>query len=178
MNVFVAGVHGVGKTHLASRIPASLGLTHTSASKLIKEERAMPTWGTDKRVSEVDANQAALSTAVSRHNGAGFHLLLDGHFVLLNKEGDFQPLEVDVFRALNLKGVILLEATPETVALRIQDRDGRNADLRHIAGFLSAEHIQAQKICGALDIPLKILEQPSLETFTEEIRAILKHSVS
>lgn len=78
MNAFVAGVHGVGKTHLSSRIPASLGLTHTSASKLIKEERAMLTWGTDKRVSEVDA-QAALSTEVSRHNSAGFHLLLDGH---------------------------------------------------------------------------------------------------
>ena len=84
MNVFVAGVQGVGKTHLSSRIPASLGLTHTSASKLIKEERAMLTWGTDVRVSEVDANQAALSTEVSRHNSAGFHLLLDGHFVLLD----------------------------------------------------------------------------------------------
>ncbi|NMX59076.1 ATP-binding protein [Pseudomonas sp. WS 5146] len=178
MNVFVAGIHGVGKTHLASRIPASLGLTHTSASKLIKEERAMPTWGSDKRVSQVDANQVALATAVSRHNGGGFYLLLDGHFVLLNKKGDFQPLEVDVFRALNLKGVILLEATPETVALRIQDRDGRNADLSHIAGFLSAERAQAQKICDALDIPLRVLEQPSLETFTEEIRAILKPSIS
>lgn len=173
MNVFVAGVHGVGKTYLASRIPASLGLTHTSASKLIIEERVLPTWGTDKRVSEVGANQATLATAVSRHNGAGLHLLLDGHFVLLNSEGDFQPLEVDVFRALNLKGVILLEATPETIAFRIKNRDGRGADLSHIAGFLSAERIQAHKICDALDISLKVLEEPSPETFAGEIRAIL-----
>lgn len=45
MNIFVAGVHGVGKTFLASQLPKALGLMQTSASKLIKEERALPDWG-------------------------------------------------------------------------------------------------------------------------------------
>lgn len=92
MNIFVAGVHGVGKTYLASRLPSTLGLIHTSASKLIKEERAMPSWGVDKRVSDVDANQIALAAAVKRHNDAGVQLLLDGHFVLLNNNGRLSAL--------------------------------------------------------------------------------------
>jgi adenylate kinase len=42
MNIFVAGVHGVGKTYLASRLPP---LMSTSASKLIREELATANWG-------------------------------------------------------------------------------------------------------------------------------------
>ena len=87
MNIFVAGIHGVGKTYLASHAASGSGMTHTSASKLIKEERGQATWSADKRVAEVDANQQALAKAIRRHNELGIKLLLDGHFVLLNNAG-------------------------------------------------------------------------------------------
>ena len=89
MNVFVAGIHGVGKTYVAGRLPPSYGLLHTSASKLIREERALPEWNTDKRVADVDENQVALASAVARYNGKGGRLLLDGHFILLNNKAKF-----------------------------------------------------------------------------------------
>lgn len=171
MNVFVAGIHGVGKTYLAAQLPTHVGLVHTSASKLIREERAMPNWGTDKRVSDIDANQIALAAAVKRYNDAGTRLLLDGHFVLLNAQGNFSRLGTDVFRPLNLDGVVLIEADPQIVAARIRERDGREPDIERIREFIATERTQAQLVCGELGIPLRILDAPSLEMFVEAVTA-------
>lgn len=176
MNVFVAGVHGVGKTYLASRLPATLGLIHTSASKLINEERATSNWGVDKRVSDVHANQSALVAAVKRHNDAGVRLLLDGHFVLLNAQGEFSHLDADVFKSLNLDGVVVLEADPGTISTRIRERDGRDTDISHLVEFIAAERSQAQLVCDELGIVLRVLKMPSPEIFTEAIMATVQRA--
>ena len=167
MNVFVAGIHGVGKTYLASRIPATSGLMHTSASKLIKEELSLPEWATDKLVADVDRNQLALAKAVARHNAKGTALLLDGHFVLLGKTGEFTPLGADVFKTLNLSKVLLIEADPTVVEQRIQNRDGLGRDFNWLATFMHLEREQAEAICTELNIPLRILESPDVEKFVD-----------
>ncbi len=162
MNIFLAGIHGVGKTFLASQLPPTIDLVHTSASKLIKEERQLPNWGLDKRVSDIDANQIALASAVRRHNNENTRLLLDGHFVLINDRGDFSPLDVEVFKALNLQSVILLEADPHIVANRIYERDGREVDVHHLLDFINIERSHAQLVCNKLGIPLTILNAPDI----------------
>lgn len=172
MNIFIAGIHGVGKTYLASRAALAAGMTHTSASKLIKEERALVTWSNDKRVSDVGANQQALVTALQRHNESGFRLLLDGHFVLLDGSGEMIRLGVAVFSALNLDGVVLVEETPQVVAQRIEDRDKRHVSIADLQVFMEAERGQAQTVCNALNIPLSILVSPTPEEFSA---AVIKH---
>ena len=169
MNIFVAGVHGVGKTYLAARLPSILGFAHTSASKLIKEERSMPSWSVDKRVSDVDANQLALATAVKRYNNTCTPLLLDGHFVLLDSSGNFVRLGTDVFGTLNISGVVLLEAEPQVIAARIQERDGRIVDIEHLTDFIAAERSQAKLVCDGLCIPMKVLVDPSSRAFAEVV---------
>lgn len=176
MNIFVAGVHGVGKTYLAARLPSTLGFTHTSASKLIKEERAMPSWGVDKRVSDVDANQLALATAVKRYNNTGTPLLLDGHFVLLDGSGNFVRLGTDVFGTLNISGVVLLEAEPQVIAARINERDGRIVDIDHLSDFIVAERSQAKIVCDGLGIPMRVLVDPSPQAFAEAV-SVLERTV-
>lgn len=166
MNIFVAGVHGVGKTYLASRLPADSGFFHTSASKLIKEELALPDWSADKRVTDVDRNQVALARAVARHNAAGTALLLDGHFVLLGASGEFLPLGAEVFRALNLSAVLLIEAKPEVVETRVRDRDNLRRDSEWLALFMHKERAQAEAVCRELGVPLRILASPSISEFS------------
>jgi adenylate kinase len=161
MNIFVVGVHGVGKTYLASQLPAPLGLIHTSASKIIDEERKMPNWSADKRASDVNANQLALAAAVQRHNAAGKRLLLDEHFVLLSAQGELTSLGTEVFESLNLDGVVLLEAAPNIIAMRIRERDGIEADIDHIVEFITVERSQLQMVCNEIDIPLLIVEVPN-----------------
>lgn len=169
MNIFVAGIHGVGKTYLAAQLPDRIGLMHTSASKLIREELTMPSWGTDKRVSDIDANQIALAAAVKRYNDAGTRLLLDGHFVLLNTQGEFSCLGTEVFRSLNLCGVVLIEADPYTVGARVRERDGQELSVEQMQEFIVTERMQAQLVCEELGIPLRILDAPSLDAFVQAV---------
>jgi adenylate kinase len=169
MNIFVAGVHGVGKTYLAQQLPVEFGLVHTSASKLIKEERSMATWGTDKKVSDVDGNQLALAAAVSRHNKAGVRLLLDGHFVLRDASGQFVRLGADVFGALNLNAVILLEAAPHLIAERVLERDAREESIEELRLFLDAERAQAMLVCEVLGIGLTVASSPTAADFAEMV---------
>lgn len=169
MNIFLAGIHGVGKTYLAERLPTGGGLLHTSASRLIKEERSLPGWGADKHVSDVDENQIALAKAVRRHNVSGTALLLDGHFVLLDKEGLFVLLGVEVFETLNLSAVVLVEAQTEVVASRVRQRDGLDRSPEWLAEFMAKERTQAELICGRLHLPLRILTSPSEGDFAAAI---------
>lgn len=172
MNIFVAGVHGVGKTYLAARAAAAAGLSHTSASKLIKEELALPIWANDKRVTDVDANQRALVAAIRRYNGFGTRLLLDGHFVLLGEADEMIRLEVDVFAALRLNGVILVETDPLTVAQRIADRDKRQVSIEYLQAFMYAERDQAQMVCAQLNTPLILLVSPLPEEFAASVASL------
>lgn len=173
MNIFIAGIHGVGKTFLASRAAHDAGMTHTSASKLIKEERALPSWSNDKRVVDVDENQIALAAAVRRHNVLGTRLLLDGHFVLLNSNNEMIRLEGEVFASLSLNGVILIEAEPLTIARRIEERDQRRAPIDHLQAFMKAERDHAQMVCAALHIPFALLDSPSSEEFAASIASFI-----
>lgn len=177
MNIFVAGIHGVGKTYLASQVTIAIGMTHTSASKLIKEERSLPTWSNDKRVSDVAENQRALADAVRRHNESGTRLLLDGHFVLVGQSGELIRLEVDVFANLNLTGVILIEAPTQVVSQRIAERDQRQVPLDHLEKFMNTEHEQAEKVCAELNIPLTILDSPTPEEFVESVNHLSGQSL-
>jgi adenylate kinase len=172
LNIFVAGIHGVGKSYLAGRLPASLGLLHTSASKLIREECALPTWGQDKRVANIDDNQIALAAAVARHNAQGSRLLLDGHFVLLDQSSQYVRLAPEIFRSLNLNAVILVEAPIEVVARRVLDRDGVSRSPAFLDEFAACERAQACAICAELSLPLQILVSPSDEEFASAIHAV------
>jgi len=169
MNIFVAGIHGAGKTFLASRAAPNVGLFHTSASKLIREERTSQTWTSDKRVNDVDENQIALAAAIKRHNEQGIRLLLDGHFVLLDQEGEMIYLGADIFASLNLSGVLLVESDVRTVAQRIEERDQRQVSLDHLQAFMEAERNQALKVCAEINIPLTVLLAPSVEKFLASI---------
>lgn len=171
MNIFVAGIHGVGKTYLAGRLPAGVGLIHTSASKLIREERDLPSWGQDKRVANIDDNQLALAAAVARHNAQGSHLLLDGHFVLLDQSSKFVSLAPEVFCSLNLKAVILVEAPADVVAHRLLGRDGVNREPAFLDNFAACERDHARAVCAELGLPLQILDSPSDEEFASAILA-------
>lgn len=173
MNIFVAGIHGVGKTYLASRLPSESGLKHVSASTLIKEQRALAEWNVDKLVTDVDENQIALAQAVARHNANNTSLLLDGHFVLLGQEGDFIPLGAEVFRALKLSAVVLIEATPEVVASRVVQRDEFYREPKWLANFMRRERAQAELVCTELNLPISVLTSPSDVVFENTLKGFL-----
>ncbi|WP_108098445.1 ATP-binding protein [Pseudomonas sp. GV071] len=171
MTVFVAGIHGVGKSFLCQKYAENFPVTYESASGLIRRERAQAAWSNDKKVSQIDDNQLALKTAVQKIKKEGESLLLDGHFVLINEKSEFVALESSVFRDLGILGVILLEAAPDVIASRLEARDSSKSSV-DIVGFLQKEREQARNICESLNVGLFILEQPGFAEFSRTASSI------
>lgn len=173
MTVFVAGVHGVGKSFLCQQYANDFSVTYESASGLIRKERAQVDWNTDKRVGNIDGNQIALRAAVQRIITAGQSLLLDGHFVLINDKSEFVELESSVFQDIGITGVVILEADAEVIASRLAARDSSRSAV-DIGLFLDRERAQAQYVCQELSVPLHILNQPDLSEFSKVVSQFFK----
>lgn len=173
MTIFLAGSHGVGKTYLAERTAARLGVQHATASQLIREEIGRSTWTDDRRVHDAAGNQDALIMAVRRRNVALPRLLLDGHFVLRDSEGQLIRLGVDVFSRLQIEAALLIEAPNELVAARLARRHGQVDELASIQALAVAEREHAIHVCAALNLPLILLQSPTEDQFASAVGDIL-----
>ncbi len=161
MTIFVAGVHGAGKTFAAKPACEKLGLVHSTASQLIREERGQASWDAAKVVSEVEQNQLALVSAVRRIREGGAKLVLDGHFVLRRAVGDHERLSTEVFRALNCTAVLLIRCPVPVLLERLQTRGDRSWSETEIDVFSEAEEEHGIHVATALNIPMVILDAPS-----------------
>ena len=169
MAIFVAGIHGVGKTFLAKPAAESLGLRYATASQLIRDERGRVTWSGGKFVDEVAQNQAALIAAASRLRDAGEKLLLDGHFVLRRAVGKYECLPESVFRDLGVSRVLLLECSPTIILSRLSGRGDNSWSEQDIQDFDHAEHQHSSAVCASLGIDHMTLTEPDLATFIAAI---------
>ncbi|MGN8134610.1 ATP-binding protein [Paraburkholderia sp. 22099] len=173
MTIFVAGMHGVGKTFLAKPASERLGLLHATASQLLREERGAVSWDANKRVGGIDENQRALIAAVSRIRATGRTLLLDGHFVLRGGDGEPVLLAPEVFRDLGCVGVVLLEASVEQIASRLQARGDDSWTLPQIARFAEEERKHTECVCSHLDVRCRKVESPTPAYFDAAVSALL-----
>ena len=172
--IFLAGVHGVGKGHLGIPVAKTLGISHLAASQLIREEKGRATWGTDKKVADLDDNQFALIRAVAQKRITDGDILLDGHFVLRNSEGILVPLEQSVFTDLKLSGVILLTEDANIIAGRLALRDGATTNLNEISKLADAESAHAHAVCQALGLPLLVLHAPTESAVLDAVARLQK----
>ncbi|HYW58108.1 MAG TPA: ATP-binding protein [Polaromonas sp.] len=170
--IFLAGVHGVGKGFLGTRVAKAVGVIHFTASQLIREEKGLATWGTDRKTSALDDNQVALIRAVSQKRLIHPKILLDGHFVLRNELGILTPLEKMVFRELHLTGVILLTEESNIIACRLAMRDGGATDVFAISELAEAESAHVQDVCHELGLPLTVINSPTEESLSVAIERL------
>lgn len=173
MIVFVGGIHGVGKTYLGVPAAQHLGIRHATASQLIREERGLQTWGTDKRVAGIDENQAALVSATTRLRAEGQRLLLDGHFVLRDTNGSLAEVDVQVFRDLQIGAVLLLATELDVVHGRLRERGDHSwseSELRLLADY---EEAHARRVSAELGLPLRHLVSPTRKEFVSALRGAL-----
>lgn len=171
--IFLAGVHGVGKGFLGTPVAKAVGISHFTASQLIREEKGLATWGTDKKTSALDDNQQALIRAVSQRRLIHPSILLNGHFVLRNEQGILTPLETMVFRELHLTGVILLTEESSIIASRLAMRDGGVTDVFAISDLAEAESAHARAVCHELGLPLTVLHSPTEESVSAAIERLI-----
>lgn len=173
MIIFVAGIHGVGKTYLARLAVQQLGIKHATASQLIREERETQSWTENKQVSEIHNNQIALISALKKIKNTGESLLLDGHFVLLGGNNVHIKISNEIFRALEIDAVILLEADPDTICARLIARGDHSWDTTSLASFAASESTHAVSVSSSIGLPLQRMKNAGHVQFISTIKSFL-----
>jgi len=171
MIIFVGGVHAVGKTFVLKPVCESLGIRHTTASQLIREQRGASSWTNSRQVSDIDENQQALITAVQRLGNEGDRVVLDGHFVLRQSIGVHEKISLDTFKQLMVRGALVLEAPSAIIMTRLLQRNDATWDETEVEVFAQQEREHAEFVCQRLSVPLTRLSSPS-ET---DVRAAIKN---
>jgi len=169
---FLAGVHGVGKGYLGAPVAKTLGISHCTASHLIREEKGKSTWDNNKKTADLDDNQVALIRAVEHRRSESSDILLDGHFVLRDSAGALVPLEQSVFAAMRLSGVILLTEDVQTIRDRLSVRDGVAKSVMEISELIDAESAHALAVCQAISLPLLVIHSPTESAILDAVRRL------
>ncbi|HYO95965.1 MAG TPA: ATP-binding protein [Polyangiaceae bacterium] len=149
--IFVGGIHGVGKTTLCRAVAEEMGVTHVSASELVRAGGGVSEPAT-KVVSQIAANQAALIAALGALDDQV--LILDGHFSLLTTESRIEAVPLSTFAAMEPVALVLVSGQTEDVRSRLRDRDGAEYDAELLSEFQDAEAAHAVRVGTALGRPL------------------------
>ncbi len=155
MMVFIGGVHGVGKSFFCNKLLEITGISTFSASKLI-EERKNITFKSDKLIVDIDDNQNYLLDAVDSLKDQKVDFVLDGHFCLLDGDGNVTRIPEQTFSDLKPDAIVLLTEKPEIIAERRNTRDGIKDDIELIRRFQNEEVSYAREVSEKMSIPIYI----------------------
>lgn len=153
--IFISGIHGVGKSYFCESVKIALGVDTYSASTLIAERKKVEFFQ-DKLIPDIDDNQQYLLSAIQDLNVINPLYLLDGHFCLLNAQGQITRIPHETFTSLNPDAIILLTEDPDVVACRRRSRDGIQHNAENIRLFQDEEITYAKEVSERLDVTLWI----------------------
>ncbi|TLS68127.1 hypothetical protein FEF65_03785 [Mariprofundus erugo] len=154
--LFVGGIHGVGKSTICQKAFGPLGYQCETASSLIAAHgRRIEK---EKRVNDVSDNQTVLLQQLQSAKEQYCRLLLDGHFTLINSQGQIEPIETAVFEAMNPGRLILIKGDTEEISRRLAARDNKKWDASFLTKFQNAEEGHARYVAEKIQVPLLIFE--------------------
>jgi len=151
--IFVAGIHGVGKTYLCQRLKKSMVVDHFSASQLISEFKSEKSSSTDKNVKNINNNQGLLLKAIEKYIQPTRPTLLDGHCCLLNSDHGVERIPIETFIGIEPCSVIVLYDEISSVVEKISRRDGVSYDAKLLSCFQDEEIKYDREIAERLRVP-------------------------
>ena len=174
--IFIGGVHGVGKTSMCLQLAKKTGICHVTASDLIKHERANQEMAIGKKTSDVDGNQEALINGLKRLMGDDDleHLILDGHFSIIDANGTICTINEDVFRALGIEIIILLHDDPASISERLIARDLHRYHGYDVAAHQQVETIHGQGVAEILKVPFITITAFNYQGLEDTVASVTK----
>ncbi|EKD8217488.1 ATP-binding protein [Listeria innocua] len=160
--ILLAGIHGVGKSTLLQQINEVYPIESHTISSLIKKASSQKTTNTSKRTGQINKNQDLWKKELKNIKTTSQKIILDGHFSLLNSQGDIVALPLETFDNVNISGVILKQEKPEIVRSRLLQRDNFNWDVAKIKTFQEVEEKSAKKYSLDTNTPLYIYNDDKL----------------
>ena len=167
--ILVAGVYGVGKSTLCSKLSSITGLPAFSAGDLISEING-ELYGENKVVKDAKSNQDILISAVDAKIKECPRFLLAGHFCIVDRYNNVEALPEYVFSNLHLEQIVLLEADVLRIAENVNRRDQREYPIQSLERLIACEREQAQKVAQELMTPLTV-HNMQFDSSDEEILA-------
>ena len=160
--IFLGGVHGVGKTTICKQFFVPSGYYCITASSLIKAYGARP--DKNKKVEKITDNQTMLIQQLNLEKKCQNHILLDGHYCLIDKHKRICPIEAETFRQINPLCLLLLKDFPINIASRLINRDDEKWTKDFIEQFQYSEENHAKRISCEFSIPLHIFYNGEIES--------------
>ena len=161
--IAVAGLSGVGKTTLLSRVTPTIKVQVLQASSLIREGRAQlgDAMAADTlRQRNIEENQQLLLRGFEAKADAAARIIaLDCHTVIELPEGT-KRIGPNVFAGLRLSAMIFLTDDPAKIASRRAADTSRQrpaTSLDRLVAVQGEAKEQARAICDALGIPLTLI---------------------
>lgn len=160
--LFVGGVHGLGKTTFSRQLAQMMKSESYSSSALIKDNLSYIEHAKKIQCNQLIPNQAALIKGLSRTNWYEDGGVLDGNFILFNRDYGLQRIPLEVFRAMSISKILVLYSKPERIAKRISRRQGNvgyqdGSMFGGISALQKAEREHAQCVASALDVPISFV---------------------
>lgn len=152
--IFLAGIHGVGKDVFSKEIEEKTGIKSYLASRLIQEQGNM-SFNVNKRTNNISKNQDYLVEAIRNKNLSGRYIL-NGHFCLLNSNGEVERIPFDTFSSLKPERIIVLIERPEIIIARREIRDKIATSVEETKKFQDEEIAYGREVAKLLDIPIGI----------------------
>ncbi|MGT2812315.1 ATP-binding protein [Streptococcus minor] len=152
--ILLVGIHGVGKTTLLNKLKESIDLTALSISDLIRQA------GNDikrdeKYTKNIQNNQFLWKEKLKEYSFLKDELVvLDGHFTLLDKNGDIVELPFETFDGIDIRKVVLKRELPSVIKDRLENRDRTLWNIDLIDNFQETETKRAQQFSVEKNIPL------------------------
>ena len=152
--IFIAGIHGVGKSVACKSLCSEANIHHISASDLIRRAKNKVDEG--KLVEDIGSNQNCLIEAFRETVNPDLFYVMDGHFCLLDSKRQIEKIPPYVFEVINPRGVLLLKDDIKNIHERLISRDDTKYDIELLDRFQECEIVHAQHICNRMNFPLYI----------------------
>lgn len=148
--IFVAGIHGVGKTTFCKVISQKFNIKHYSASELISYTSGKVF--SNKLTENIEDNQELLINSINTVLDKSKQYFIDGHFCLIDEDKAIEEISIDTFLKLKIKSIVVLIDDVTNIYNRLEKRDGIKYNLEFINEFQNKEIAYANKISSMLNI--------------------------
>jgi adenylate kinase len=128
--IFIGGIHGVGKGTICKEISLNTGLTHLTASQILKWEEISEE--DNKLVENISSTQDRLIRGLKNLIKKDKKYIIDGHFCLLNSNGIPSRIDENTFDQINPKVIAIVIDDVVKIGKRLEARDGKIYDVRDL----------------------------------------------
>jgi Archaeal adenylate kinase len=173
--IFVGGIHGVGKSSFCEEIKKNMSINVISAGNLIAEYKRIE-FSSNKLVDEINENQYILIKALSNINLENKDYLLVGHFCLQDINKNIQKIDVEVFRKMDTRAIILLTESPSIIVKRRKIRDSIVETCEWVEYFQEMEKQHCEKVATIINVPYIVIDNADINRGVEFIHSVLKNN--